>query len=100
MKDPVVNYIKPHVDFFEVVNEFPILKEKLCDLQFRVSDIKEGETVTDFFTRNSLSNEEVNFIITKLNRELNNFMKQTDTKPVVEVKVVEEIEIVKTEEEE
>ena len=55
----------------KVLNTFPVLKETLDELSISLEDIHEGETMNNYFSRKSLSQEEVNVIIRKMNRKLN-----------------------------
>lgn len=88
----MVKYIEAHVDFYEIVNQFPVLREKLVELDFR-AEIKEGESAVDYFERNALSMQETDFLITRLNRELKSFLKnkQEAVAPPVQMVQVETI---------
>lgn len=69
------NYINPTLEFYEVLNAFPILTDILQKLQFNLSSVKEGESVHDFFEKNKLSNDEIERIIKKMNWEVQSFIK-------------------------
>lgn len=80
-------YIQENYEFGEVVNQFPILKEKLENLHFKL-DIVEGESVHDFFEKNSLSEEEIDLIVKRLNRELTTYLTKKNEQSV-EIETVE-----------
>jgi hypothetical protein len=67
--------IDKDLEFYEVLNAFPILKEKLQQLDFDVSKLNEGESIRDFLVRMSLSDYEIDLIIKKLNFEVKYFLK-------------------------
>ncbi|MCA9495738.1 MAG: hypothetical protein KC589_02250 [Nanoarchaeota archaeon] len=75
------NLINPSLEFFEVVNTFPVLKDKLSKLHFNISDLREGESISDYFGRRKrLQDFEINIVIKKLNHELKLFL-NTDKTP-------------------
>lgn len=47
-------------------------------MEFNVSDLKEGESVHDYLERKCQSEEEINFLVRKMNQILNNFFKSND----------------------
>ena len=85
----MTDYFNIDFEFYEVLNEFPVLKNSLKSLDFSVSEVKEGESVHDFFEKNSLSEEEIDLIVRRLNRDLTQFMK-TGTLPPVKTPTIEE----------
>lgn len=70
------DYIGKDFELYEVINEFPILKDSLLNMHFRLSEIKEGDTVKEFLEKNSMEPGEIELIVKKLNRELNVYMKK------------------------
>ncbi|MCA9459101.1 MAG: hypothetical protein KC550_00975 [Nanoarchaeota archaeon] len=77
----MVNLINSNLEFFEVVNTFPVLRDKLSKLQFNISDLREGESIKDYFGgRKRLKDFEINIVIKRLNHELNSFL-NTDKTP-------------------
>ena len=66
----------PHHEFVEILNAFPVLKERLEELHINVSEIKEGETVLDYFLRKSYSDAEIEIFIKKINTDLNYYLKK------------------------
>ncbi len=74
----VPNLVNLDYDFFEVLNAFPILKKTLLDLDFSLRDVKEGESVHDYFEKKSLSEDEISIVVRKLNQKLNSFFKSYD----------------------
>lgn len=79
-------YIEHDYDFYEVINEFPIVREKLEGLDFDLDDIKEGESVAEYLIRKSHNEQEVDLIIRRLNRDVNLFLKK-DEPNVIETEV-------------
>ena len=72
----MTDYIESDFEFFEVLNEFPILKDYLRDLHFNLSNVIEGETVRDYFEKNHMSEREIEIIVKRLNRDLTLFIKK------------------------
>lgn len=71
--------IEESYEIYEVLNAFPILKQKLQELHFDINDIIEGETVHDYFEKKHLSNEEIKLLVRKINNEINIFLKKGET---------------------
>ncbi len=67
-------------EFKDVLNTFPVLKETLDELDINLEDIHDGETMDNYFSRKSLSQEEVDVIIRKMNRKLQTHFHRTDEK--------------------
>jgi len=71
----VVLNITSDLEFFEVINAFPILKKSVQKWGFKVLDIKEGETMFDFFKRKKLNDDEADILIKMMNREVKHYLK-------------------------
>ena len=67
--------IDNNLEFFEVLNEFPCLKNTLEDLHIDFNDIIEGESIINFFNRNDISKEEGRVILRKINLDIHHFLK-------------------------
>lgn len=74
----VANLIEIDYEFIEVLNAFPILKKVLNDMDFNVSDVRDGESVSDYLGKKCKSQEEVNFLVRKMNQVVNNFFKSNN----------------------
>ncbi len=70
--------IEDSYELYEVVNAFPILKEKLQGLDFNVFDIEEGVSIHDFFIKMNMSEDEINTIVRKINNEINLYLKDSE----------------------
>ncbi|MDA3855488.1 MAG: hypothetical protein PF569_04470 [Candidatus Woesearchaeota archaeon] len=68
--------IDSSLEFCEIINAFPVLLERLKQLEFKVDNITDGESMDDFFLRNGSSKEESNMIIVRLNSDLNYYLKK------------------------
>jgi hypothetical protein len=62
-------------EFYEVLNEFPVLKDKLRELHLSDSDIKEGLSIEDYFKNKSYSEDEISLLVRKFNFEIKAFLK-------------------------
>lgn len=62
-------------EFYEVLNEFPVLKDKLRDLHLNISDLKEGLSIEEYFKNKSYSEDEIALLIRKFNFEIKTFLK-------------------------
>jgi hypothetical protein len=84
-------------EFYEVLNAFPILKDRLERYNFDLSNVKEGESVIDFFSKKGLSEDEFDLFLKKLNYDIKIYLKKgnfpkTELKKEVEVLVISEEE--------
>lgn len=70
--------INHNLEFYEVLNAFPILKEKLKKLSFNLSDLKEGESICEYFGKKSYSQDEIDIVVRKLNSEINYYLRNGD----------------------
>lgn len=78
-------------EFYEVVNAFPILKELLKDLSIDEKDIKEGESIGEFFNKMHISEDEKSLIMRRIKRNINYFMKHGELEPKEhKVKIIHE----------
>jgi len=68
--------INPQLEFCEILNAFPILQERLENLNFDISDMKDGETLYDYFKNHNYSEDEIDLLIKRLNNDLNYFLKK------------------------
>ncbi len=69
--------INDGLEFYEVLNAFPFLKEKLGNLHLNVSDVKEGETVHDYLEQKKhFSEDEIKIFIRRLNFEIKVHLKR------------------------
>ena len=68
-------YITADLEFYEVLNEFPIVEEILSRLDVKLSNVIEGESVTDFFSKCGFNGEEFDWMLKKLNSEVTYFLK-------------------------
>lgn len=90
--------INQDLEFFEVLNAFPCLKEKLQDSKFDLKDLKEGKTIHDYFSQKSYSEEEIDLLVRSLNQDVKHFLKNgtlptmhlTDEKIVLDMSHEEE----------
>ena len=70
--------LSQNYEFNDVLRTFPILKKTLDDLDINLGDIREGETIDNYFSRKSLSQEEVEIILRKLNHKLQTHFHRTN----------------------
>ncbi len=84
----VTNFIKSDLEFFEVLNCFPCLKNKLERLRINTTNLKEGETVYDFLQKQTNTEDEINLIITKLNEYIGHFLKTDNNKDKRELDIL------------
>jgi hypothetical protein len=64
-------------EFYEVLNEFPVLKDKLRELHLNSSDIKEGLSIEDYFKNKSYTEDEISLLVRKFNFEIKSFLKNS-----------------------
>ena len=66
--------VKRHIDHnhevYEVVNAFPFLNDEFDKAGFSPDEIREGESVYDFFKNRGFTLDEVEHMIKKLNRRV------------------------------
>lgn len=74
------DYINHDVDLYEVLNQFPFLKDRLIELDFDLDKLVEGETFKEYFSKVCMDDSEIDFMLTKLNREVKSFMKKAEMK--------------------
>jgi len=67
--------IDTNLEFVDVLNAFPFLKEKLDELDIDYSDLRDGETVIDFLSNKLHNTEEINITLRQLNLNLKNYYK-------------------------
>lgn len=70
--------IDTNLEFVDVLNAFPFLKEKLNELEIDYSDLHDGETVIDFLSKKLHNTEEINMTLRQLNSNLNNYYKNEE----------------------
>jgi len=70
------NLINPNLEFIEVLNAFPCLKEKLSRSNFDLRDLKEGKTIYDYFSQKFYSEDEIDLLVKKLNNDVKYFLKK------------------------
>ena len=89
--------INPELEFCEILNAFPILKEHLDNLNFDISDVKDGESVYDYFKNHNYSEDEIDILVKRLNNDLNYYLKKGEF-PSMKLKTQREILGVSSEE--
>lgn len=73
----MTSLIEPNLEFVEIINAFPILKESLNKLNFSNLRAKEGISVHDYLKEEkNLDEHEIHTIIRKLNNDVNHFLKK------------------------
>lgn len=82
-------------EFYEVLNEFPILKDKLESLDLDVKDLREGLTIQEYFISKSYTQDEIALLLRKFNSEVKQLLKgniapKTDFVPANEESLEEE----------
>ena len=88
--------IDTNLEFVDILNAFPFLREKLDELDIDYSDLKDGETVIDFLSNKLHSTEEINITLRQLNLNLKNYYKDEKTE---EIDSSDEIQTITSEEE-
>jgi len=68
--------INPQLEFCEILNAFPVLQERLENLNFDISDLKDGETLYSYFKEHNYNEDEIDLLIKRLNHDLNYFLKK------------------------
>ena len=63
-------------EFCEVINAFPIIKDYLSELNFSLNDIKESETIKDYFEKKQLSDYEIGLLVNKLNHKIKVYLQK------------------------
>ncbi len=71
----VTNLVNINYEFCEVLNAFPILKDTLKNLDLNISDVCDGESILDYFLKKSMSKEEIEFLVRKMNQSVNNLFR-------------------------
>lgn len=67
--------IDSNLEFCEIINAFPIIGERLKQLNFDVDNFIEGESMRDFFLRNDILEDEAEMIEIRLNSDLKYYLK-------------------------
>jgi len=84
--------IKQDLEFYEILNSFPILKTKLKENHFQLKNIEEGITIKEYFSsKHNLEEYEISIIIKKLNKEIQEFLKNEKTQKFKETQIKEKI---------
>lgn len=95
----VQTYISSEHEVFEIINQFPILEPVFDDLKLDISNVGEYITLRSFLKAKNLVEQEINFIVTKLNFHINHYlnngklMEPKVLKPVSEVLDIKMIQI-------
>lgn len=78
--------IEPEHEFCEILNAFPILKERV-EILFNIDNIKDGISIKDYFLKKDYSENEIDLIIKKLNTDIKYFLKKGEfpTKKEIEI---------------
>lgn len=68
--------IEPEHEFCEILNAFPNLKDRI-EILFNVDEnIKDGISIYDYFLNKGYEDEEIYLIISKLNTDINYYLKK------------------------
>lgn len=70
----VQTYISSEHEVFEIINQFPILESVFDELKLDISNIGEYITLRSFLEAKNLVEEEIKFIVNKLNQQINHFL--------------------------
>lgn len=91
----MMDLINGSQEFYEVLNEFPVIKGKLKALRVDVKDLQEGQSIEEYFRMKSYSADEIDLLIRKFNSEVKQLLKKGE----VNLPQVEQIAEIAEEEE-
>ena len=99
------SFIKAELEFFDVLNAFPALRDILTEQKFDISKIEEGISIQSYLEKQNMSQKEIDIFIKRINLDLNNFLcggtcEVLQIKPETAIETVNYDEFEKLEEEE
>ncbi len=74
----MASLINDNLEFVEVLNAFPILRDKLEKSRFNLNDLKDGITIKDYLQNKSYREDEIDILVKKLNNDVQNYLKKAD----------------------
>lgn len=84
----VQTYISSEHEVFEIINQFPILETVFDELKLDISNVREYITLRSFLKAKNLVEQEINFIVNKLNYNINHYL---DNGKLMEPKVLKSV---------
>ncbi len=84
--------IKKELEFYEVLNSFPFLEERLE--KYNIKDIKEGISIEEYLKNNkSYNDDEIFILINKINEDIKYYLKHEKFPEERKIKIIKKTNI-------